>query len=153
MQQQDNINRFWKHVQRTEHCWLWTASTNQDGYGRLKIKGRMVQSHRFSWELHCGRIPYGACVLHKCDTPRCVNPEHLFIGDRKLNMQDMAAKGRQRGPRGEDHHRAKLNNNLVHLIRLYRLFGFSYSVIAYLLDINKTDVYSVVTGKSWSHVH
>lgn len=66
-------------------CWLWTASVRNGGYGQLNVDGKIVGAHRVSYELHNGLIPendsyHGMCVLHKCDTPRCVNPEHLFLG-------------------------------------------------------------------------
>lgn len=76
-------------------CWLWRA-TGGRRYGSLFVDGRREQAHRVSWLLHRGKIPDGLHVLHKCDTPLCVNPDHLFLGTHADNMADMKAKGRAR---------------------------------------------------------
>jgi hypothetical protein len=86
--------RFWAYVQKTASCWVWTGTQSDNGYGRIWGKGRHIKAHRFSWELHNGPIPEGMHVCHKCDTPACVNPEHLFLGTASDNMRDMVAKGR-----------------------------------------------------------
>ncbi len=78
-------------------CWLWTAGVNQRGYGKMKIKGRVVYAHRVAWSLMVGKIPRNRFICHHCDTPACVNPRHLFIGTSYDNMRDMVKKGRHRG--------------------------------------------------------
>jgi hypothetical protein len=81
-------------------CWLWIGTTHPiGGYGRIKKridKNKWVQyeAHRVSYELFKGIIPKYLMVCHKCDTPSCVNPNHLFLGTAKDNMQDMVSKGR-----------------------------------------------------------
>jgi hypothetical protein len=75
-------------------CWLWTGSPVGIGYGRIRANGRHWLAHRASWRVHRGRIPRGRCVLHRCDTPACVNPDHLFLGSLKDNAQDALRKGR-----------------------------------------------------------
>src|SRR5687768_11211559 len=90
-------------------CWLWTANVDRDGYGYLN-RGRLgegnVRAHRASYEVFVGPIPPGLYVLHRCDVPGCVNPEHLFVGTQKTNLQDAAAKNRT--ARGERVSSAKL---------------------------------------------
>lgn len=82
-------------------CWLWTRSTFGRGagrYGRLKVPGRgSVKAHALAWELRHGPVPDGLCVLHKCDTPACVNPAHLSLGTIADNARDRQRKGRTRG--------------------------------------------------------
>jgi hypothetical protein len=85
-------------------CWLWSGGITGPGYGCIGIAGRVVRTHRLSWELHCGPIPDGLFVCHHCDTPPCLNPAHLFLGDAFANMQDMGRKGRKRGGGGGPGH-------------------------------------------------
>ena len=99
-------------------CWLWSASRHRKGYGEFFMNGLVRKAHRVSFELHVGQIPAGLCVLHRCDTPPCVNPSHLFVGSHAQNMADMVEKGRvsrlygdkngarlhpERLPRGDKH--------------------------------------------------
>jgi hypothetical protein len=79
-------------------CWDWIGCCNQKGYGLIKIKGKSKLAHRISWEIYKGLLLKNICVLHKCDNPKCVNPEHLFLGTRADNMKDMADKGRSKQP-------------------------------------------------------
>lgn len=76
------IERFFKHVQKSddpEGCWLWTgACFKSGGYGAFSVDKRPVRAHRWSYEHFVGNIPEGLYVCHKCDTPACVNPAHLF---------------------------------------------------------------------------
>lgn len=77
-------------------CWLWFGAEGS-GYGRVGFKGNLLLTHRVSWELTNGPIPDGLWVLHKCDVRCCVNPDHLFLGTPKDNMQDKLRKGRGNG--------------------------------------------------------
>lgn len=76
-------------------CWIWTRGCSGDGYGRLRVNGADVSTHRLAWSLANGAIPAGAHVLHNCDMPLCVNPAHLRLGSHAENMADKAQ--RQRG--------------------------------------------------------
>lgn len=94
--------RFWAGVEKTDGCWNWVLSTrNKDvEYGCIRDReGKSQRTNRVSWELHFGPIPEGMIVCHKCDNPRCVRPDHLFLGTHKDNHDDMVRKGRQaKGP-------------------------------------------------------
>lgn len=87
--------RFWARVSVGNGCWLWDANVTKKGYPNLWLEGRQhVYAHRFSYALHVGPIPDGMSVLHKCDTPSCVNPAHLFLGTQLENVRDCRDKGR-----------------------------------------------------------
>lgn len=93
--------KFWKNIDKSDGCWLWTGYKGKKGYGytsgSIDGKQKRIQVHRLSYEIHFGAIPQGLQVLHKCDVPLCVRPDHLFIGDDQANRSDMASKGRGRG--------------------------------------------------------
>lgn len=74
-------------------CWLWTASVQSMGYGQIRVSGRMWLAHRLSWLIHYGADADGM-LMHSCDTPRCVNPDHLSIGTAMDNHLDAVGKGR-----------------------------------------------------------
>ena len=106
-------------------CWLWAGNVNRKGYGSVSIRRSTNDAaHRVSWRLHRGEIPFTFWVLHKCDVPSCVNPDHLFLGTCADNLQDMARKGRQvfqrhpeKAPRGRRNGNAKLDELQVMAIR------------------------------------
>lgn len=96
----DPVARFWAKVKRSpgQRCWLWQGGGHPFGYGQLHLGGgsRHVLAHRYSWELAFGKVPRGRYVLHYCDNPKCVRPDHLFLGTQRDNVADMVQKGRQR---------------------------------------------------------
>ncbi len=85
-------------------CWLWTAGTSTQGYGRFNWKGRMQRSHRVVFMRTYPQTPEPECVCHHCDTPACQNPAHLFAGTRDDNNKDKAHKGRVVTLSGDAHH-------------------------------------------------
>jgi hypothetical protein len=93
--------RFWRRVDKNGpairvelgECWLWVAEVNTYGYGRVAFNGQGMFAHRVAWLLTHGTLP-DLFVCHKCDNPRCVRPEHLFLGTARDNVIDMLAKGR-----------------------------------------------------------
>lgn len=152
-------DRFWEKVNKSgpihpvlgTGCWLWTASTNMHGYGQLNVDRRPVLAPRLSWELHSGMIPDGMCVLHRCDTPACVNPAHLFLGTMAENTQDMIAKGRDRlvGSRSKA---AKLNEHKVADIKRRLARGERRAELAREYGVNGTTIGHIQSGSTWKHV-
>jgi hypothetical protein len=111
-----------------------------------------VFAHRMSWTIHRGDIPDGLFVLHKCDNPICVNPDHLFLGNAQDNMTDKVRKGRQSRQRGTENPMAALDDAKVKIIRsLYRR-GVSQPVIALQFGVAQTTVSGIVRKKQWRHV-
>lgn len=90
--------RFWQKVEvrGEDECWLWTASTDGRGYGRLSSHrgGSPMKAHRISYAIHHGDIPDGMGIMHSCDNPTCVNPNHLSLGDQAENMRGCSERGR-----------------------------------------------------------
>jgi hypothetical protein len=93
--------RFWSKVDTSGHCWLWRAGLLRSGYGKFKFNRKTISAHRMSFLISNDAIPRGLCVLHKCDTKRCVRPSHLFLGTQMDNIMDRDKKGRQ--SRGDKH--------------------------------------------------
>ena len=100
-------------------CWLWTAANSGEGptddraYGSMNLATGKRSAQRISYEIFCRQIPDEMQVLHRCDMPCCVNPDHLFLGDTTDNMRDMTKKGRGKTLKGIHHNKAKLNPEKV----------------------------------------
>jgi hypothetical protein len=146
----DPVAHFWEHVVKREGCWGWTWHTDAPGYGVIHFQKRLILAHRLSWELHCGPIPDGLCVLHECDNPPCSNPAHLFLGTKPDNNRDRAAKGRS--ALGSRSGAAKLTETLVTDLRRRRAAGATIISLATELGMDRATVSDAISGKSWSHV-
>ena len=130
-------------------CWLWTGGTNERGYGIIGVTAyKGDKAHRVSWRIHRGDIPEGVNVLHRCDVPACVNPEHLFLGTLRDNMRDCVAKGRNFLPdnRGERSVSAILDWEKVSDIRTRRVTQIQY---AELYGVSRSTVNQVQRNAIW----
>lgn len=100
---QEDRNEFWSKVNIEPHpskCWEWTGNLSRTGYGNMtkRYKERKpIMAHRFSFILQGGNLTQDMLVCHTCDNPKCVRPDHLFIGDHSSNMLDKAKKFRTNG--------------------------------------------------------
>lgn len=146
--------RFWAKVNKTDDCWEWTASVTAQGeYGQFMLNGRPVRAHRYSWELINGPIPRGLYVCHHCDNPRCVKPEHLFLGTARDNNMDRQQKGRGNYDFGERHRDAKLTpSTVIELRQLIAEGVLSLREIGRRFGMSHNSVRKVRDGRSWSHV-
>tara|TARA_R110000868_G_scaffold94607_3_gene260955 strand:+ start:2439 stop:3164 length:726 start_codon:yes stop_codon:yes gene_type:complete len=153
------LKRFWEKVDKTPgfgenfDCWRWLAGTYDGGYGKMRIsKDKERGAHRISWEIHNGPIPDKMEVCHKCDNPGCVNPEHLFLGTHKENMEDRELKGRRTAPKGEKNGMSKLVLEQVIEIKNQLKNGTSGADLARKYGVSKTQISWIKLGKSWKDV-
>jgi uncharacterized protein (DUF433 family) len=148
------IQRFNAKIEKdaVSECWIWIASTAGSGYGQFRIPGtrRNVYAHRMAWELRNGTVPAEKAVCHSCDNPRCVNPDHLFLGDQSVNMKDMAAKSRHLF--GEKNSQSKLTAIEVHAIHEASASGQTQSAIAKRFRIGQMTVCRILRGERWHHI-
>lgn len=138
--------RFWSKVQKTESCWLWTGSKDRYGRGRINVSGKPLVASRVAWILVHKTIP-GGHVLHHCDNPSCVNPDHLFLGTQLENQQDSVAKGRH--ARGETNGRAKLTVKEVKVIRALAAKGIKQSVLAGRFKVSQGHISHIINYHYW----
>lgn len=160
-------------------CWLWTGAADRHGYGRMSVKRdgrwRQLGAHQVSWETYRGERG-GLCVLHRCDNPACVNPDHLFLGTMSDNSRDMVRKGRNgavtkpgsmkgnRGwpercpdrwlatrPRGERNGHAKLTwDQVCEIRRLHTERRLSQRKMAAMFSVSKGSIQQIVEGRCWN---
>jgi hypothetical protein len=137
-------------IDQQSGCWLWNRHTN-GGYGVVKIDKKTIKAHRYSYQRHFGDIPEGLVVMHSCDTPRCVNPDHLILGSQADNIRDMAAKGRHRGARGVANGRCKLTPEDVATIRGLVASGRTRASVAMDFSVSRSLVSQIALGQAWGH--
>lgn len=131
-------------------CWIWTRARSAKGYGSMFIGGRYVSAHRASYILHRGPISDpGLYVCHRCDTPSCVNPDHLFLGTPRDNTNDRRAKGRSGDLRGERNGRARLTPSDVAKLRAS---SEPTASLALTFGISVAQVRRIRTGLQWRHL-
>jgi hypothetical protein len=144
-------------------CWEWTGSKLKSGHGLLRsVAADTYLAHRLSWHIHNGPIPDGLCVLHHCDNPPCVRPDHLFLGTRADNTMDMISKGRQNfadGLRalrsfqtGSGNPQAKMTEEKVIELRRRAADGEHYAELAVAFSIAASTANAIILGNSWKHV-
>lgn len=129
-------------------CWIWTKAVDRDGYGRIWYEGETQPAHRISFLNYKG--PLGNYqVLHKCDNPSCVNPDHLFLGTNQDNMIDKKNKGRCNPPIGVRSGTAKLTDDVVRSIRAAE---GKYKELSKIFGISPAQICRIKSGTRWSHV-
>jgi hypothetical protein len=172
-----SFERFINKVNKNgkDGCWEWMASCINSGYGQIRVDGKGVLAHRFSYDHFIGPIPDGHYVCHHCDNPSCVNPEHLFLGTQSDNMMDRDNKGRhpsvthpervargqhhgsktcpERIVRGERHGNALLTSDIVRKAREeYARKGITYKQLAKKYGVSTMGIYKAIQGETWKHL-
>ena len=132
-----------------DRCWEWMASKNGKGYGQISVGNRTETASRVAYRIYVGEIPSGVCVLHRCDNPICVNPNHLFLGSQKDNIRDCSNKGRLFITSGERNAHSKLTKMDVIEIRLSSMPS---SVIKDEYGVTKDTINKVRRRATWKNV-
>lgn len=128
-------------------CWNWPGKLYSNGYGRFRVIGKELLAHRISFEVHTGVTPTSnQVVCHKCDNPRCINPDHLFIGTHRDNALDMISKGRGNPATGFRNHRCKLSDDDVSKIRQSVAAGVSRKNLASTYGVSVVQITRVFLG-------
>jgi len=149
-------DRFWAKVNKTEDCWIWTGAKHKFGYGRFTIEHRKTTTaHRMAWILTYGETDLH--VLHKCDNPPCVRPDHLFVGTHTDNMRDCWNKGRNVSHLPENgwnsgikHYGHKLNE--ADVLQIIADINSSQSELATQFGVHQSVISKIRTGKIWKHL-
>lgn len=147
-----NYRRFWSYVLKTETCWLWQGGMDDTGYGRVRFGDSAPRAHRLSYEMEYGPIPDDQVIMHLCDTPACVRPDHLRLGTKDDNAKDRDAKGRG-GTHGERNKHAKLTEDQVREIR--RKWTGAHGQMSALCreyGIKAPAMYAIVRRTGWKHL-
>ena len=155
--------KFWSKVRKADGCWTWTGAVDAKDYGELRIRRKRVRAHRLSWSFHVGEIPVGQFVLHHCDNPRCVRPDHLFLGSHADNVQDRVNKRRSAyGERngmhthpesrtcGERNGSSKLTNIKVAEIRGLLQTEISISELSRRFHVARAVIRGIRDGSRWT---
>lgn len=147
----DEAEQFERHVipEPNSGCWLWTAGALPTGYGSLNWRGKNRLAHRVSYEIHCGEIPHGLHVLHSCDNPCCVNPDHLRPGTDADNIADMIARGRGNPAIGDRNANNKLTPDQVRRIRSAK---GQPTAVSRAFGVSEATVRDIRAGRTWSHL-
>lgn len=146
--------RFHMKIQKSDNsdCWIWIGAKKELGYGVIGLGHRgdgTAKAHRVAYELYIGKIPDGMSILHSCDNPSCVNPDHLRAGTLSDNSRDCVKRQRNFIPdnRGERATWAKLSETSVKHIRLREMTGVKYAA---LYNVSKSAIYEIWRGHNWA---
>jgi len=161
------------NIKKNNDCWEWGLAYGRGGYGKIIYEKKTCIAHRISYEIFIGKFDLSLQVCHKCDNPKCVNPDHLFLGNQKENVEDCirknrrnTAKGwfhkpetkllfkdRKRGDvKGEKHPMKKLDNEKIITIKNMYDMGYTQKEIAKQFDVDQSCISYIVRGKRWGHL-
>jgi hypothetical protein len=130
-------------------CWVWQGPARNDGYGTMRFRGKQWGAHRVAYTLFVGEIPGGLIVCHTCDLPRCVNPDHLWLGTPADNTRDAITKNRLVGRRGEQNPACRYPDEVVAVVRKrYAEGGITIKELARTVGMSEAHTSAVVRGKT-----
>jgi HNH endonuclease len=150
------VDRFWAKVDLSTvdiefACIHWVGAHSEQGYGHMRWEGKhLTKATRIAYEIAFGEFQKDLCVLHHCDNPKCVNPNHLFLGSRGDNNRDREQKGRGNQRKREKHGRHKLTEEQVAYIReKYARGGITYKQLGTEFGLHYSTIGYIITGKHW----
>lgn len=144
-----------QYSKKVGECLEWCVENRKTsfGYGFINFRSSQIMTHRAAWLVWKGKVPNNMWVLHKCDNPACINPDHLFLGDHKKNMDDMRSKNRmnnqKKASNGEKNGSAKLTREKVSQIKFLRKQGLSGPKKAKMFGVTHAIVYKICSNKLW----
>ena len=140
-----DIRRFWSKIAvgGPDDCWPWLDRLDADGYGRFRFNGANRKASRVAWAISNGRDPGAMRVLHRCDSPSCVNPAHLHLGTQGDNIREMFERKRSN---------RKLTEEDVRAIRLAVAAGGTKASVGRRFGITRENIHWIAVGRAWSHV-
>lgn len=136
---------------KVDSCLIWQGQKDKRGYGFLRLDGRLQRAHRIAFELRNGPIPSGMVILHTCDNPSCVNPDHLAMGTQLANVRDMLDKGRANKATGARNAKTKLTPAQVAEARAKHIpgkYGYGSHALAKEFGISKPAMRAILVGKT-----
>lgn len=156
----DTLHRFLAKTSsvKTMGCWEWIGGKYSNGYGGFRFNSKFQRAHRVAYQLFIGPISDGLCVLHHCDNPGCVRPDHLYMGTHQDNMNDKkergkVAKGGRPGARGEHNALSKLTEAQVREIRLeYQEGTISQRKLGVKFGVARSTIRDIVRQRNWKYV-
>lgn len=138
------------HFKIKNGCWEWQLSLN-GGYGQFAVAGKMYAAHRLAYEIYTKKaIPKNMCVCHTCDNPKCINPDHLFLGNSQDNIDDKVVKGRQ--AKGEKINTSKLTRKRILQIKEQYTKGVNQVKLAEEHNVSQVQISSILRNKSWKYI-
>ncbi len=159
-----DIRTLFDFTKEVDGCWIWQRAANNKGYGVCAVGRGMRLAHRMAYAIVHGPIPTGISVLHHCDTPLCINPDHLFLGTQMDNVHDAMQKGRHKNPplnahyrksnpqRGSKSKNAKITEAIAKHIMLERMTGRNFTDLGHEVGLDASVVADICKGLAWAHV-
>jgi hypothetical protein len=148
------IKRFYNNIKIDEQtgCHIYVGCKDKNKYGVIKIYGKIIRAHRIAWFLYYGDIINNMLVLHKCDNPSCVNPEHLFLGTQNDNIQDMVIKNRH--VKGEINSKLK-EYQVKEILDIVNINGRYYGIttkLAKLYNVSTSTIKAIIERRKWKYL-
>lgn len=159
---ENDVKRFLKYVKKSDcqSCWNWIGCKNKSGYGQFKMNKKQIGAHRLSYSIYKGEIKYGLFVMHTCDNPSCVNPNHLMVGTPLDNVKDRDNKGRcvhifgdAVSNKGSKNGNSKLDEEKIFdIIYDYSNTNKTIAKIALTYGVGESTIMSIISGNTWNYL-